>query len=247
MNLSFQLYSARNFTPWNDVLASLSGLGYTQVEGFGGNFVDSAGFRTMLDAHGLSMVSAHFSMDDLENDLEVVLSTANTLGIKSIFCPHLAEAKRPPDAAGWIEFAHQLEGIGEKVRAAGLHFGWHNHEFEFVPLADGSVPMQTILDNAPSIEWEADIAWIARSGADPLDWIVRHGDRITAVHVKDIAAIGQCEDEDGWADVGHGVMDWKHIMSLLRGASVELFVIEHDNPSDYNRFASRSIEAYRTF
>ncbi|TGW05284.1 sugar phosphate isomerase/epimerase, partial [Mesorhizobium sp. M2D.F.Ca.ET.145.01.1.1] len=35
MNWSFQLYSARNFLPWTDVLEMLGKLGYAEVEGFG--------------------------------------------------------------------------------------------------------------------------------------------------------------------------------------------------------------------
>jgi sugar phosphate isomerase/epimerase len=134
--------------------------------------------------------------------------------------------------------------VGEKVRAAGLAFGWHNHDFELVPLADGSVPMQIILENAPGIDWEADIAWIIRGGGDPMDWIARHGSRITAAHVKDIAPAGECTDEDGWADVGHGVVDWRGIKTALVSAGTGLFVMEHDNPSDNTRFATRSINAF---
>ncbi|MCV0429614.1 MAG: sugar phosphate isomerase/epimerase, partial [Roseibium sp.] len=78
-------------------------------------------------------------------------------------------------------------------------------------------------------------------------WIERYGDRITAAHVKDIAPEGECLDEDGWADVGHGVMDWKGLMAALRNIGVDLFVLEHDKPSDFDRFATRSIEAFRTY
>jgi hypothetical protein len=114
---------------------------------------------------------------------------------------------------------------------------------------------QTILDEggeaaaleaAPEIEWEADIAWIIRGGADPIDWIARHGDRITAVHVKDIAPDGEAADEDGWADVGHGTVDWPGLFKQLAVHSpVKLFIMEHDNPSDAKRFATRSIEWMR--
>jgi sugar phosphate isomerase/epimerase len=161
-----------------------------------------------------------------------------------IFCPHIAAEDRPTDAAGWVAFARRLEAVGEKVRAAGLAFGWHNHDFELVALADGSIPMQIILDNAPGIDWEADIAWIIRGGSDPMDWIARHGARMTAAHVKDIAPAGECADEDGWADVGHGVVDWKAIKAALVNAGVGLFVMEHDNPSDNTRFATRSFTAF---
>lgn len=66
-------------------------------------------------------------------------------------------------------------------------FGWHNHDFEFAALADGSLPMQHILDSAPGIDWEMDVAWVVRGGSEPQDWISPPSQRITAVHVKDIA------------------------------------------------------------
>ena len=92
---------------------------------------------------------------------------------------------------------------------------------------------------------QAQVSEDLRGGADPLLWIEAQKDRITTAHVKDIAPSGQNEDEDGWADVGQGTMDWAGIMQALRGAGVDLFVMEHDKPSDARRFASRSIEAVK--
>jgi sugar phosphate isomerase/epimerase len=242
MTYSFQLYSARDFQPWQDVLTMLAEAGYTMVEGFGGVYEDPAGFRALMDGNGLTMPSGHFSIDALETDLDGVFAKAAALGIKTIYCPHLVEELRPVDRAGWEGFAARLAAVGTKVRAHGLGFGWHNHAFEFVALADGTVPMQVILDLAPSIEWEADIAWIIRGGGDPADWISRFDSRITAVHVKDIAPQGECEDEDGWADVGHGTVDWTALLKQLRASQVKrLYVMEHDKPSDTTRFAKRSI------
>jgi sugar phosphate isomerase/epimerase len=243
MNFSFQLYSARSFQPWSDVLAMLAGAGYKNVEGFGGVYEDPAAFRKLLDQYGLAMPSGHFSIDALEGDFETVVETASTLGIERIYCPHIVADKRPTDTAGWQAFAARLSAVGEKVRAAGFGFGWHNHDFEFVPLADGSVPMQILLETAPELDWEADIAWIIRGGADAMDWIARHGDRITAVHVKDIAAAGEAPDEDGWADVGHGTVAWTELFKQLKASTpAKLFIMEHDKPSDAGRFASRSLD-----
>ena len=70
MNWSFQLYSARNFQPWDKVLKLLGKLGYKEVEGFGGVYDDPAGLRTELDKNGLSMPTGHFSIDMLENDFD---------------------------------------------------------------------------------------------------------------------------------------------------------------------------------
>ncbi len=248
MNFSLQLYSARNFTPWEQVFKSIAALGYKQVEGYGGVYDDPAAMRALLDEHDLTMPSGHFSLDALENDLSTVLTTASTLGCRSIFCPHITEDLRAPDLPGWQAFAKRLDTIGKKVRASGYRFGWHNHDFEFSTCEDGTVPMQVILDSAPDIDWEMDIAWIARGGSDPASWIASHGSRVTAIHVKDIAASGECTDEDGWADVGHGTLDWPTIMKLVsQHTRAELFIAEHDNPSDHDRFAQRSIAAMQSF
>ena len=87
MDFSFQLYSARNFQPWSDVLAMLAAAGYKNVEGFGGVYEDPSASRKLMDQNGLSMPSGHFSIDALEGDLDGVLKTASTLGIKQIYCP----------------------------------------------------------------------------------------------------------------------------------------------------------------
>jgi sugar phosphate isomerase/epimerase len=218
--------------------------GYREVEGFGGVFDDPPAFRKKMDALGLSMPTGHFGIDLLEDDFARAAGIAKALGVTNIICPFLAPELRPTDAAGWRAFGERLARLGEAAGKAGLDFGWHNHHFEFEKLADGQVPMQIILDAAPGIGWEIDVAWVVRGNADPLEWIDRHGRRISAVHVKDIAPKGENADEDGWADVGHGTVDWKTIMKALREKTpAKVFVMEHDKPSDVGRFARRSIEA----
>ena len=244
-DLSYQLYSSRNFPPLEDTLTMLADLGYTQVEGYGGLYDDPDGLAAALKQAGLTMPSGHFGLDVLEGDPDQVLKIAKAVGMSSIYCPHIGPEQRASDAAGWREFGARLERAGAPYREAGIKFGWHNHDFEFVTQADGSVPMEEILAGGPGLSWEADIAWIVRGGGDPFDWISRHGARIDAVHVKDIAKEGECVDEDGWDDVGHGTMDWKGLLEALKDTPTTLFVMEHDNPNDHQRFASRSIEAVR--
>ena len=86
-----------------------------------------------------------------------------------------------------------------------------------------------------------------RGGGNPLAWIEAFKGRITAAHVKDIAPKGEALAEDGWADVGHGTVDWKTIIAALQAAGVRHFVMEHDNPADDRRFASRSLAATKGF
>ncbi|WP_457299745.1 sugar phosphate isomerase/epimerase family protein [Phyllobacterium sp. P5_D12] len=246
-DFSYQLYSSRNFPPLDQTLEMLKRNGYAQVEGYGGVYADPKATRAALDANGLIMPSGHFSIDLLEREQQKVLDIAGTLGIKAIYCPHLALNLRPTDAAGWSTFGERLEAAYATYSKAGYIFGWHNHDFEFKALPDGSIPQKLIFDAAPSISWEADIAWIIRGGGDPFQWIESYGSRISAVHVKDIAAPGQNTNEDGWADVGYGTVDWKALTSTLRDTSAQYFIMEHDNPSDDERFARRSIGTLKAF
>lgn len=242
MTWSFQLYSARNFQPWDQVLETLASIGFRNVEGFGGLYGDARALRARLDRHGLAMPTAHFSLDMLENDFAAAIEMARLLGVSLMVCPHITADLRPADAAGWRAFGERLGKVGERARWAGFDFAWHNHDFEFVALDDGSVPMTHILEAAPSIGWEIDVAWVIRGGADPAAWIAEHAGRIVAVHVKDIAPAGENADEDGWADVGHGSVGWDELVRLLKTrCPARYYIVEHDNPSDFARFARRSL------
>lgn len=248
MDWSFQLYSARNFLPWDKVLKLLGSLGYAQVEGYGGVYDDPKAFRAELDKNKLAMPTGHFSIEALETDFDGVRRIADALGIKLLVCPYLVAEARPADAAGWRGFGERLAKVGETAKKAGYGFAWHNHDFEFKALPDGSIPQEHILSSAPDIGWEMDVAWVVRGGADPVPWIERYGSRIVAAHVKDIAKPGQGLDEDGWSDVGHGTIDWSKLTKVLRGrSSARYFIMEQDNPNDIERFARRSIEAAQTF
>jgi sugar phosphate isomerase/epimerase len=250
--LGFQLYSAREYPPFSDVFAKVAKAGYKEVEGYGAMYagLDDAGLTAMradLDKNGLTMPTGHFGLDMIEGDPERALTIAGVLGIEAIYVPYLLPDQRPSDAKGWQAFGARLEKAGKPFKNAGLDFGWHNHDFEFVALADGAVPMEQIFAGGPSLSWEADLAWVARGGADPFAWIKTFGPRITAVHVKDIAPAGENTDEDGWADVGHGTLGWAKLMQALKSTGVRHYVVEHDKPNDLDRVVTRSIASFNTY
>ena len=247
MDFSFQLYSARNFPPLDDVLGRLAKFGYKQVEGFGGLYADADGLAASLKKHGLVMPTAHFGLAQLQ-DTDTALKTAETLGIKFLYCPAIPKEDRSQDEGRWVALGETLAKLGETFRKAGFGFGWHNHDFEFVPTAGGKLPMDIILETASNNDWEMDVAWVVRGGQDPIAWLKKHGSRINAVHVKDIAPVGEAADEDGWADVGHGTIDWPALATAIKThTNARYYVMEHDNPSDVDRFASRSLAAVKAW
>ena len=244
--LSYQLYSSRNFPPLGETLAMLADLGYDAVEGYGALYADDAQLAELtaaLGKSGLAMPTGHFGLAQLEAEPGKVLALARTLGITRLYCPYLMPDDRPTDAAGWRAFGARLQAAGRPIRDAGLGFGWHNHDFELRPLPDGQVPQDLIFEGGPDLEWEIDVAWVLRGGADPAAWIARYAPRITAAHLKDIAPAGQNANEDGWADLGEGTVPWRALMADLRHTPCEIFILEHDNPSDHARFARRSLQA----
>lgn len=236
-DLSYQLYSSRNW-PLDETLRMLAQTGYTQVEGYGGVLGDVGALKSLLTETGLHMTSAHFGVTDLETDLAGCLNTARDLGVTHIYAPYLQEEDRPTDIPGWEAFATRLAVLDNQIKAEGFVFGWHNHDFELIQLKEDWMPLDVIHDAGVALE--LDLGWVKFAGLDVVDTIKRYGRSIKTAHIKDRAPDGTKADEDGWDDVGHGVMDWAAIVAALREQSVDHFVIEHDNPSDHVGFAQRS-------
>jgi sugar phosphate isomerase/epimerase len=243
-SISYQLYCSRNFPPLADTLAMLAAAGYAEVEGYGGLYGDPGALKAALDASGLRMTSGHFGLDMVEGDPARTIGIARTLGMTRVYVPYLMPDQRPTDAAGWRAFGQRLARAGAPLIDAGLTFGWHNHDFELADLG-GTTALDCIAES-PSLALELDLGWIARAGADPAAWIGKYAGRITSVHVKDLAPAGT-KEEDGWADVGHGTIAWGPVKAALDAAGVAHLVLEHDNPADHRRFATRSLASVKAW
>jgi sugar phosphate isomerase/epimerase len=239
--LSFQLYSARNLEPLETQFELLAGLGYKQVEPYGALLNDPQKLKNLLERHGLSAPTSHVGMDRLRADPVAAVRLCRELGVRTIYAPAPPPSERDGGEAEWSALGRELDRIGKIVTAEGLKFGWHNHHWEYAKAADGRRFIHIMLEQALDILWEADLAWIVRGGADPVAELKRYSGRIEAVHVKDIAPAGQCADEDGWADPGHGVLDWSKLVPVLKEIGVTLFIAEHDKPNDVTRFARRAL------
>jgi sugar phosphate isomerase/epimerase len=243
--ISYQLYSSRNWDA-DETFAMLAEAGYKEVEGVGPHYEDTAATKARLERYGMTMPTGHFAPDFIESDPAKVIEIAKALGITCVIAPFIPPAERPTTMSGWTAFTARLVKMSEPIIAAGLDFAWHNHDFEFVPV-DGQFPLDLIAAASPDIKFELDLAWVHVAGQDPVEWLQKYKGRIVAAHVKDVAPNGDCADEGGWADVGHGVMDWKTIKPAMDAAGVTRYVVEHDNPNDHVRMASRSLASVQAF
>lgn len=245
--ISYQLYSSRNFPDLKRQAAMLAKLGLTCVEPFGGQFADAGALKAVLDENGLSAPTAHIGAPAWRTQFDEMVPKLKTLGVGVAILPAPPPDERQGDRAHWTRLGEELRGYAKRLADHGLRFGWHNHAFEFAPLPDGSLPLDWLLGEQPDLLLQLDIAWSVRGGADPLALMRRYRDRIVSFHVKDLAPAGENVDEDGWADAGHGTLDWASLVPAMRDTPAEVWVLEHDNPSDDARFASRAFATVRSW
>lgn len=247
-HFSYQLYSSRNHPPLANTLKMLAETGYDEVEAYGALMADEAGVAELekgLAQNGLTMPTAHLSLELIEENAAHAIQLAKRLGLKRLYVPYLPPQDRPSDAAGWRAFGQRVAEAGKPIIDAGLTYGWHNHDFEFIALSSGEKPIELIMAAGDHITLELDLAWVFVAADDPMHWLNVYQSRVTAAHLKDVAPKGEKADEDGWADLGDGVMDWASLFAKLKELGVPSLIVEHDNPSDHVRFASRSLAAAR--
>ena len=243
--VAYQLYSSRNFPPLEAQLPELAAMGYDAVEPWPPAFeADPAAFRRALDDAGLRCLGFHMPLDGLRDEPDRYLDIAQTLGADVLIPPFVPAEERQPTPDFWQRIGARLARGADLAAARGLTVAWHNHDFEYAPLPDGSRPIDHILKVSEAVKFEIDCGWIVRGGADPAAELRRYADRIVAVQLKDTAPLGTSED-DGWVATGDGIIDWAALAPLIEATGATHIVAEHDNPSDWRRFARRSIDHMR--
>jgi sugar phosphate isomerase/epimerase len=232
--LSIQLYTLRSLGELDRVLDTIKQAGYGHVETIGSHLEDAENVRAKLDARGLKVSSSHVSLAALRERLDVVVGACHTLGFDQLFMPAVPLEQRQSDAPFWRALGRELGELAERLRDQGITFGYHNHHWELAPKQGTKTALELIFEAAGGspLAWQVDIAWLVRGGADPKRWMERYRDRIVSAHVKDIAPPGRNEDQDGWADVGAGVLDWRDLWQAARAAGARWMVVEHDKPAD---------------
>ena len=83
--------------------------------------------------------------------------------------------------------AGELNRIGEKVKAAGMTFGYHNHRPEF-GTEDGVVFYDELLrlTDPKLVVFEMDCGWVVAAGHDPVEYLRKTPERFPLLHVKDM-------------------------------------------------------------
>jgi len=238
---SIQLYSLRNVGELDRQLDVAAAAGFRHVELIGSQLDDPVATRAALDARGLAASSSHVNLPALRERLPAVLAACKTIGFTQLFMPSVPPAERDSAGPYWSALGRELGGLARRCQAEGIALGYHNHHWELQVKEGGKTALALLFEGAGiALGWQMDVAWLVRGGADPLQWLQRERGRVVSAHAKDLAPAGQKLDEDGWADVGTGTMDWPGLARACRDAGARWLVAEHDKPNDAERFARNS-------
>jgi sugar phosphate isomerase/epimerase len=222
--LGLQLYSVRELLPvhYEEILKMIGSLGYREVEAAG--FFDRkvGEVKRAMDDARLACVSAHYGHGLLTQKFNEILAFNKELGVKTLICS--SPGHRIPSSQSnqdiyslddWHFMADQLNSFGEKVRAAGLNFGYHNHFKEFIQ-TEGVVPYRELLRRTDPalVTMEMDCGWVVAAGASPVDYLREYPSRITMLHVKDfVKPATPLENPDAYTvtELGRGYIDYRPI------------------------------------
>ncbi|WP_240516735.1 sugar phosphate isomerase/epimerase family protein [Marivivens niveibacter] len=174
--LSFQMFSSRAAEDLDTQLALLAELGLTDIQPFffgpPDSMEDVHNYISTMKAHGLTAQSGHFLLEQFEETPDQVEEIATAFGMWLVACPVIDVAIRPETPEGWDAIGKRLAAVNEEMTSRGLTFAYHNHEFEMVPLADGSYPIDRLLGE--TVPFEPDLAWMVVGGADPRTFVEKY-------------------------------------------------------------------------
>jgi sugar phosphate isomerase/epimerase len=236
-NLGVQLYSVRDNISKDPTgtLQAIAQMGYRQVEGYG--YSDGkmfgmpiAEYLKVLKSNGLSMPSSHcnFSLADydegskqLSDRAKKAIDDAVAMGQKYIIFPWLTEKERTEV----VKIVNLVKAGAEYAQKAGVRFGYHNHDFEYIQRGpDGRLLIEWLLHeiDPKMLAMEMDIYWVCYAKHNPLDWFRIYPGRWELCHAKDLAATEKRET----IEFGDGTIDFPGIFRQAKTAGLQHYIIE---------------------
>lgn len=227
--IGIQLYTFRDVTK-DDLLGTIekvAKIGYQAVE-FAGYFGHTAKeIRKVLDDNGLKAPSAHVPLnvkepDKLEDDLKRQIEFALELGLEYVITPWVPIPETPTEA-DLESFIATIDKASRLVTAAGLKYGYHNHDFEFRQVG-GKPVIDHLLERIPADRLIAqfDLGWVHVGGYSPVEYLRRYKGRVPIAHFKDF--VQGRED----AEIGHGKVGYDTVLPAALEAGVGTIIVEQE-------------------
>ena len=168
---------------YEGVMTKVARLGYSGIEIFYGlhGGYSPEGLRDFLKSIDMVVLSSHVDIQDTDQNLDYLPGT----GCKYIICPGMAITSREEA----LQAAEQLNALGERAKAVGMKYGYHNHSNDFLEV-DGKMINDILIENTDPdlVAFEIDVAWAYRAGVDAAEYIRKHSGRFELIHVKETKA-----------------------------------------------------------
>jgi sugar phosphate isomerase/epimerase len=252
-------------------LKQLHEIGYREVESAGGGKHTAKELRGLLDDAGLVCPSAHLQLtgDELDAQFEQahvlgahyavssVLRSLNRAAIQAATAaPGAADAPpKPPTLAplgldGFKKTAEKMNEVGRKAKAAGLQYAYHNHNFEFEKMPDGSPGYDVLVKETDPelVKFEIDCGWMTVAGSDPVAYMRNYPGRIKMLHIKDFKPVAKPTIElvgpgrPQGADLGTGFVDYGPIFAAGKAAGIEHIFVEQETPFPVSQLDSAKVD-----
>ncbi|MDX2267634.1 MAG: sugar phosphate isomerase/epimerase [Bryobacter sp.] len=240
-----QLYTLRSIIDAQplETLRALEGQGYREAEVIRGNMAKiwDALKQTQLKPVSLHVDTSYFTRDI--DKLNPTLEDAKAKGFSYVVCPYIA----PQDRGGVDvikKLADTLNKTGERAKAAGLQLAYHNHAFEFEPVAGTPDTLLDVLmknTDAKLVGLEFDVMWSQVAGVDPVSIFRKYKGRIPLVHLKNVMALPKLQynervPHEAFKEVGEGVINMASVLKAAAAAGAKHYFVEQDqtpgNPLD---------------
>jgi len=247
--VGLQLYTIRDAMDADKLgsLKKVADMGYKNLELAGysdGKFygMEPADFKKVVTDLGMDIISSHTMVEaegiTIENAQKMADAHA-ALGVKYCVQPWVNEPDRNVET--YKKMIADWNQVGEIMKKVGIQFGYHNHNFEFLPI-DGLVPYYDIFlkeMDADLITMELDMYWATKAGQDPVEMFKKYPGRFQLFHFKDGSnktAPYYTVEKDDITSVGSGYIDFKRIFDARETAGMKYFFVEDDNQGNGKPF-----------
>ncbi len=157
---------------------------------------------------------------ELKENLDDRIAFAKELGLKQMVLSTFG-LRQDATMADWVQAAHDLNQIGDKVRKAGLQLGFHNHNFEFKQI-DGELVYDKLMSELDSklVKMQFQVSVISL-GYEAASFFTKYPGRYISIHLQDWSAADKKQ-----VAVGQGDVDWKKLFAAAKTAGVKNYFVE---------------------
>ena len=213
-------------------LKTMAGMGYKMLEmcypegyknsGFGPMAaMKTSDIKSAIHDAGLGCISSHFGHGDLLDDTKLGKSIqfAHEMGLTQVICSTFGLPKTAT-LDDYKSNADQLNKAGEKIKAAGMQAGFHNHDFEFHMLDNQLIYDALMHEFDPDLVKMQFQVEVINLGYKAADYFKKYPGRFISAHLSDWTADKKA------VPLGQGVVNWDEFFAATKTAGIKNCFVE---------------------